>query len=385
MTPFDKVLAFAFNDLRLTLRDRASVFWLLAFPLAFMWFFGQIGGGSNATPKISLHVENRDAGWLGASFVEELQDETVQLELVEPSEAESYEGRSRTLVIPETFTEGVLAGEPQALQLITEKGTNERFSIAAQAHLARVTARTLARLVEIESFLKEGGRPGPESFAALAGRSDLVTVEVSSAGRGRPIPSEFSQSVPGTLTFTVLMMTLIYGAIFLATERQTGMLRRQASLPVTRRQIFLGKLLGRLVIAGVQVIVLVLAGKFLFGVDWGASPVGLALVLATYTMAVAALATLLGALVRTPEQASGIGWITGMVMGALGGCWWPSEVMPRWLWTIAHALPTAWAMDAFHALVSFGEGAGAVLFPCLVLLGFAAFFAGLGARYLRPT
>ena len=73
-----------------------------------------------------------------------------------------------------------------------------------------------------------------------------------------------------------------------------------------------------------------------------------------------------------------------MVMAALGGCWWPGEVMPRL--ALADRGPCAarptWAMDAFHALISFGQGFDAVMLPCAVLLGFAALFAALGARFL---
>ena len=132
-----------------------------------------------------------------------------------------------------------------------------------------------------------------------------------------------------------------------------------------------------------QIVLLVLAGRFLFGVSWGSSPLGLALVLLSYASAIAGLSVLLGALVANEAQASSVGWIGAMVMAALGGCWWPSEVMPRWIWNAAHMFPTAWAMDAFHALISFGRGLEAVLLPSLVLFGFGAVASLLGARFLR--
>ena len=72
-----------------------------------------------------------------------------------------------------------------------------------------------------------------------------------------------------------------------------------------------------------------------------------------------------------------------MVMAAIGGCWWPAEVMPRWMWTAAHAVPTAWAMEGFHALITFGGGLDAVILPALVLFGFGLLSAALGVRYLR--
>ena len=72
-------------------------------------------------------------------------------------------------------------------------------------------------------------------------------------------------------------------------------------------------------------------------------------------------------------------------MAAMGGCWWPSEVMPEWLRTAAHVFPTTWAMDGLHALISFGRGFEAVVFPCAVLLGFGALFSWIGARRLSTS
>jgi ABC-2 type transport system permease protein len=74
-----------------------------------------------------------------------------------------------------------------------------------------------------------------------------------------------------------------------------------------------------------------------------------------------------------------------MVMAAMGGCWWPSEVMPEWLRETAHIFPTTWAMDAFHAIISFGRGFESVIVPCGVLILFGAAFSWFGARRLRTV
>jgi len=86
-----------------------------------------------------------------------------------------------------------------------------------------------------------------------------------------------------------------------------------------------------------------------------------------------------------PEQASAVGWISSMILAALGGCWWPSEVMPRWLWRASHVLPTPWAMDGFHALISFGRPGSAVLAPCAALLLFGLVFSVWGSRRLDAS
>jgi ABC-type multidrug transport system permease subunit len=95
------------------------------------------------------------------------------------------------------------------------------------------------------------------------------------------------------------------------------------------------------------------------------------------------MSVLLGAVAANEAQASAIGWIGSMIMAALGGCWWPGELMPRWLGNAAHVFPTAWAMDAFHALISFGRGIEAVWLPSLVLFGFGVASTLVGARFLR--
>ena len=376
-----KIFALARNDLRLTTRDKASFMWMLAMPVAMMWFFGMMGGGGG-DPKAKLTVIDRDGQWLAKAFIAQLAG--PQLEVVEVSADRAGTTKQvRTLVIPEHFTAHVLAGRVQKLRVEKDQGADSEFSMAAEAHVIRAIAATLARLSE----MKQTGalsQPQPGSaFTALAARAPLVQLEVSRAGHGQPIPTGRAQSVPGILTMTVLMMTVIYGGVFLTIEKRDGTLRRQMAGPVSRSQVFAGKVVGRLLVAGMQIVVLLLAGRFLFGVSFGHAPIALVVLLVAYAFSAAGLATLLGAVLKTPEQASAIGWLVAMVMAALGGCWWPSEVVPRWLWSAAHIFPTAWAMDAFHALISFGRGFEAVWLPALVLMGFGAGFSLLGARYLR--
>ncbi|MEA2602578.1 MAG: linearmycin/streptolysin transport system permease protein [Acidobacteriota bacterium] len=381
-----QIAVLAAHDLRLALRDRAAFVWMLLLPLALMWMFGAMNRGGGP-PVAGLAVEDRDGGWLARALVKELPGERIEITEIQPGRpaGPKDEAPARTLVIPRGFTAHVLAGQQETLRLEKASGAREEFSLAAEAHIVRAIVRLVGRLAEMGPPVAAGsqGVERQRAYEALAARPPLVSVAVSTAGGGHPVPQGFAQSVPGTLTMTVLMMTLIYGAVFLTLEKRQGMIRRQATLPLPRGSLFLGKLAGRLLIAGAQAVLLLLAGRFLFGLSWGSSPGGLALLLGSYLLAVAALSTFLGAILSTPEQASAVGWISSMILAALGGCWWPSEVMPRWLWRAAHVLPTPWAMDGFHALISYGHGIEAVLLPAAVLLAFAALFAVLGSRFLQ--
>lgn len=380
-----RIWLLALNDLRLTVRDRAAFIWMLAMPIAMMWFMGGLGGRSDAPPRVALGVINQDDGWLSRALIDELGGEAIVLSVIDPAAKQEESARVRTLIVPAGFTSGALAGVQQSLAFEKEPGSNAQFGVAAEVHIIRAIVRTLGRLAE----MSEEGRAATSDEASLATfrelglRENLVTLSVSTAGRGRPVIAGRAQSVPGVLTFIVMMMTLIYGGVFLTIEKSSGMLLRQAVLPMTRGAVFRGKLLGRTLLAGLQVVILVLAGRFLFGVSWGDSPAALLLLLASFVFAIGALSTLLGAVLRTPAQASSVGWIGSMIMAALGGCWWPSEVMPARMQSFAHVFPTAWAMDGFHALISFGYGVPEILLPAAMLTGYGVLFTVLGSRFLR--
>jgi len=381
MTP---LLRLATNDVRLTVRDRVAFFWIALLPIFLMWLFGSMGGGGGGAPKVALTVIDRDGGWLAQSFAGELAGPNVALAVLRGADVDGEAAKSakRWIELPVGFTDNALAGKQQMLKIVTGENAESDYSRAAEVVVIRAIVRTLARVAELK---QSGGPLGVAAYDALRARPPIVTLETGNAGHGTAVATGVAQSVPGIMTFTVLMMTLIYGAVFLTIEKREGMLKRQLTLPISRTTILAGKVLGRVAIAMLQIAILVVAGRLLFHLDFGSSTPALLTLLLCYAFAVAGIATLLGAVLASPEQASIFGWLSSMVMAAMGGCWWPSEVMPTWLRTAAHVFPTAWAMDAFHALISFGRGFEAVVVPCAALIGFGALSSWIAARKLQTA
>lgn len=381
MLSLGQVWRLGLNDLRLSTKDRAAFFWMLIMPVGMMWFFGNLGGDPSATPSITLVVEDRDGGFLAQGLLAELQSDQMNITLLEDWERE--EPPPRILVIPEGASEKLLGGEKQVLKLELGEDSSESFSFGAQVTLTRALGRFLGSWVEVRS-----DDPPPEGEALkmrleeLADLPPTIKLEVTTAGKGQVVPSGRAQSVPGILTMVVLMMTLIYGGVFLTLERQEGMLKRQHSLPITRLDLIAGKVIGRFLIASMQIVVLLLIGRFVFRINFGPSLGALILLCFAFGTTVAAMSTLLGAVCRNPEQASTAGWIGSLVLAGLGGCWWPIEVMPAWLQFLGQALPTTWAMTGFHRMISFGQGIEGVWFPSLVLFGFTVVFTLIAARQM---
>jgi ABC-type multidrug transport system permease subunit len=210
-----------------------------------------------------------------------------------------------------------------------------------------------------------------------------LTLEVAPAGERQEIPTGFEQAIPGTMVMFTMFMLLTTGAVTLVIERRQGLLRRLASTPIDRGGIVLGKWGGRMALGLVQIAFAMLAGTVLFGMDWGPDLPIIFAVLTGWAALCASLGLLLGNLASTEGQAIGIGVLTANVLAALGGCWWPIEITPGWMQTFSKFLPTGWAMDAMHRLVSFQSGPASVL-PHLAALAALALIAGwVGARRFR--
>ena len=381
-------LSLARHDLRLTLADRSAALWMFIMPVVFATFFGLVmGGGSDpTTSQVKLTVVDEDRGELARMLVSDLVSARLAIAEIPPEAKDSTPDKTRTLVIPKGFTGRVLAGEQVTLRLERDPDSNAEASLAAQARIAGAIARLIGRLVEAQAA---SGSDEPAELAAVlatAGAVDLVTVEPRYAGKARVAPGGLAHSVPGNTVMFVMLVALTYGAGSISAERQSGMLRRIATCPVSRTDIIVGKIIGRMAVATVQVTVLVLVcllGARFFGEGLGGRPLEVWAILIVFGAAVAPLGVAVGGFVRDPDRAASVGVMATMGMAALGGCWWPIEVVSPALQKLAMLFPTGWAMRALHGVISFGESLPGVAVPIAVLALYGLAFAAIAARVLR--
>jgi ABC-type multidrug transport system permease subunit len=182
--------------------------------------------------------------------------------------------------------------------------------------------------------------------------------------------------------FTLLVL-FTSGAVTLTIERNQGLLRRLASAPLSRRSIVFAKFLSRFVLGLIQIAFAMITGALLFQVDWGPHLAAVIPLLTVYAACAAMLGMLLGNMARTEGQVIGFAVIATNVVAAVGGCWWPIEITPAWMQKLALAVPTGWAMDALHKLVSFGDTPVSVLPHFLALLATTVASGLLVARSFR--
>ncbi|TWT82540.1 ABC-2 family transporter protein [Planctomycetes bacterium CA13] len=145
----------------------------------------------------------------------------------------------------------------------------------------------------------------------------------------------------------------------------------------------LGKILGRFLLGVVQIVYLLVVSKLLFGIDYGGNLMLIGATLLVFAWGCASLGVLIAAVVTNQESVQGLCTLGSIAMAALGGCWWPLEIVPDFARQIGGLFPTAWAMDAMHQLISFGGGLPEIINPLLLITLFAVTTSVLAAKVLR--
>lgn len=186
-------------------------------------------------------------------------------------------------------------------------------------------------------------------------------VNVLPTGGGRSIDFLF----PGVLALAVMSTAMVSLAIATGFERQTGVLKRLGSTPLSRPELLGAKTLAMVIIEAVQIAVLVVEGLVL-GFHFGAASLGVALGGAVLgTIAFAGLGLLMaGSLPALTTLAAANGLY--LVLLLIGGMVIPLTKLPAGLRTVAGWLPSGALSNLLHQGLR-GTGSSAQAWTVLAL------------------
>ncbi len=374
MKTLTRIVLIARTDLRLMVKDKAFFFWTLAFPVVFIVLFGLLYKTEDtARPTAELVVVNRDQGRWGAYFLEKVKSPGIDIKTVEV-EPDEY---NRILIIPEDFSAKIEAKKDQALDFKKRENASTEAAARVETRLFQAIARILSELVlygegDLGKFWD--GHAEFKDLVRVRSRFPEKTVTV--------VPSGFDHSIPGATVQFIMMMVMIYGGVTVMEDRKKGLMGRMLFSPLTTGGLFWAKLLGRWAMGMLQALMLFVIGTIFFKLDLGDVPLSL-LVIAVFALAMSALSVFLGSLCRKEDMIIGLAILLSNIFAALGGCWWPIEVVPPAVRTAGMISPAYWAMDALHKL-RFFQGDFAAILPHLgVLLGLSAVLSVLAARFFK--
>jgi ABC-2 type transport system permease protein len=407
------IIDIAVNDLRIFFRNLSNLIWLVGIPVGMTIILGVAIRGDDGPALVPVDIIDHDLGPAAALFVQSLRQANPNLLLCpmdntaddpcDMNEAETLDAALSLLrlegtdtlaliEIPGDFTARVSELKPVAVRFVAvEDLAAPRFirqavdSALTQTNGAFTASRIgtqLASQVEAHAIDDSALAQSLRDRAAEIWAKDLIAVnyELTQSSSSGSVGG-FGQSIPGIGSMFVMFAVLGGMALMIEDKRQWTM-QRLASMPVTRSQLLGGKILGRFSLGMMQYLIVFAVGVVV-GQSFGRDLLALVLIMLAFALCVTALSFALGSFVKDETQAAGLTNLLGISLAALGGAWWPLEIVPELMRTVGHISPVAWAMDGYTSLI-FENGGLATVYPSiLILLAAAVVFFVLGVRRFR--
>jgi ABC-2 type transport system permease protein len=355
-------------NIRSFTRDRAALFWTLAFPLIFILMFGAIFTGGGSSTRTFAWVDGD-----GSTASAELRTAFAALEDVELNDTTEADGLAAmrqgdlraVLVVPAGFGEA-LAAAGQA------PGPPAEITVYTDPTQQNQTADTF-RFVD-----------------TVLGR---VNLEVS--GRGPAVVPNVKAVQTESLTFisylvpSILGMALmqlgVFSAIPLVADREKLILKRLSATPLRRWQLVGSNVLMRLLIAVVQTGIIVAVGALAFDVQISGNVLLVAALVVMGSLSFIALGYVIASFARTEDAANGMTSVVQFPLMFLSGTFFPIDSMPEVLKGIARVLPLTYLSDGLRQVMVGGTPFSPLWVCFAVLAGFLVLCFAISARFFRWT
>jgi len=192
-----------------------------------------------------------------------------------------------------------------------------------------------------------------------------------------PLQKMMGLTMAGQMIFFAFF-TASYAMMSILREDEEGTLSRLFTTPTHRTSILMGKFVAVFITVILQGGVLMTAGRFAFGIQWG-QPASVALALIEQVVAATGLGVLLISFVKTTKQGGPVlgGGLTAL--GMLGGLFTASlGSMPAAFNAIANFIPQGWVLKGWRMSLD-GLPAADLVMPFTITVVMGAIMFAIGA------
>ena len=276
---------------------------------------------------------------------------------------------SFVVTVPSDFGSRVERGDAPTI-LIEADATDPAVASGAISTLGTVAAEALSR------------ETGDE---AMAERQSSSALSVVVHRRYNPEGITQYNIVPGLLGVILQLTMVMMTAMALTRETERGTMENLLSMPATPLEIMLGKVLPYLAVGAVQVVVVLVAARAIFGVPFvGALPLLLGGIL-LFVLALVILGYLISTAARTQMQAMQLTFFFFLPSLMLSGFMFPFRGMPGWAQVLGEIFPLTHFLRLIRGVMLKGADAATVAGPLAALALFVVVLAGAALLRFRRT
>lgn len=344
------------KEVRQTIRDRRVMFLLMVAPLIQTVVLGfAVDFDVDRVPAV---VVDRDGTAESRAQARRLLADGTLLRVgsaasVAAAEEELDDGRAAVVVVlPEDMAADLAAGRPAEVQVILD-GTDPNRANVAGAAVAR--------------HFGEVGEALARARLEAAGVRPPSQIELVPRVAFNPSLRTPPYMIPGIAAMLLLIVTTIVTAMGLAREREMGTLEQVLVTPIRPLLLLVGKMAPFVVIGLVDVMLLMAAGAWIFGVPLRGN---LAVLLAgtlLYLMTTLGVGLLISTVSSSQQQSFLGGFLFALPAILLSGVMTPIRSMPDWLQAVTFLNPVRYYAEVMRTTLMRGGGF-ADLWPQLLAL-----------------
>ncbi len=361
-----RVVAMMLKELIQMRRDRLTFGMIVGIPIMQVLLFGY---AINSDPKhLPTAVQLRDPSPYARSLVAALTNSgyfDIVQHVRSEAEGEAALDRGRVmfvLTIPDDFSRRLLRGEkPDVL-------------VEVDASDPVATGNAVAALGRMGSLALRHDLEG--ALAPLAAADPPFGIQLHK--RYNPEGISAYNIVPGLLGVILTMTMVLMTALAVTRETERGTMENLMAMPLRPAEVMLGKIFPYVMVGYVQVVVVLLAARFLFAVPMLGSLGLLAVALLLYIVANLAVGFTFSTLARNQLQAMQMTFFFFLPSILLSGFMFPFRGMPAWAQTVGEVLPLTHFLRIVRGIMLKGTGLPDIwpdVWPLLVFLAAASALA----------
>ncbi len=327
------------------LRSRTGTFFALAFPVILILLFGAIFSGSGSS-TLPLYVQDLDNTPASHTFLNALNNTTILVYNPIPSNVNitayiSQNSINTALLIPRGFQDSIVrarSGDPNATVTVTLYGdpTQTSFGIASAAVGGAIT--------------------GYNFYVRQASPVVRMTTDTVSQ-RGQKYIDLF---LPGIIGFTVLTTPLFGMTNICAEYRTRKYFKFLATTKLSKAEWLAAKILFYVLLMFASVALIITAGVLVFHMDGAVTTMAVLLIVAG-SVEFTSLGMLLGIFIKDSETSAAIANAIGFPMMFLSGSFFPIDLFPPYLKTVANFLPLTYVNEGLRATMVLGNDTTALV------------------------